>query len=287
MPPAFSRRDFLRIAMLGSGSLLAACASLQITSTPRPTDQLTPTSPPTPKPTLTPAPTSTLALAATPSPSELIKHIVVFIQENHTFDSLFASFPGADGQPAVQACLDALSADPPHQHRDALTPNGTTTKAANCSYTEASAPNYWRLAREFTLCDRFFSDVRGPQWNSTALFLVWDDWGGFYDHVEPPTVETLPDGTPLRYGFRVPCIMLSPYARSGYVSHQLHSFVSLLRFVETIFDLGPLTPRDAQASDMLDCFDFARLPHLPIELTPRICPPPTPPVRKRREQGEG
>ncbi len=318
------------------------------------------------------------------------------MQENHTFDSLFAGFPGADGEFAGQVCPDALSADPPHQHIDALTPGGATTAAARCSYTEATAPIYWQLAREFVLCDRFFSDARGPshpsylmlmaaqspivntpsptdmcpdfcldiptlpnrldergltwrdyaglftgikglvgrseitinndarffrdasegnlshvawlnsafleegydksghppaslcaaenyavqvlnavmqgpQWNSTALFLVWDDWGGFFDHVEPPTVEVWSDGTPFRYGHRVPCLVISPYARRGYVSHELHSLVSILHFIETIFDLAPLTERDAQASTMLDCFDFNQSPRLPILLSPRVC----------------
>jgi phospholipase C len=113
--------------------------------------------------------------------------------------------------------------------------------------------------------------MSGPQWNSSALFLVWDDWGGFFDHVVPPAVELLPDGTPLRYGLRVPCLAISPYARAGYVSHQTHSFVSLLHFLETVFRLEPLTDRDAQASDLLDCFDFAQAPRPPITLTPRDC----------------
>lgn len=111
-----------------------------------------------------------------------------------------------------------------------------------------------------------------PQWNSMALFLVWDDWGGFYDHVDPPVVEKWKDGTPFRYGFRVPCIAISPYARPGYVSHELHSLVSLLRFAETIFDREPLTERDAGASNMLDCFDFTQPPLPPLALTPRECP---------------
>jgi phospholipase C len=113
--------------------------------------------------------------------------------------------------------------------------------------------------------------MNSPQWPSTALFLVWDDWGGFFDHVEPPVVERWSDGTPFRYGFRVPCLVISPHARRGYLSHQLHSFVSLLRFTETIFNLKPLTERDAQASDLLDCFDFNQAPRLPLQFTPRPC----------------
>jgi phospholipase C len=114
--------------------------------------------------------------------------------------------------------------------------------------------------------------MNGPQWGTTALFLVWDDWGGFYDHVEPPVLETWEDGTPFRYGHRVPCIVVSPYARRGHVSHETHSLVSLLRFAETIFGLEPLTERDAAASDMLDCFDFESLPAPPLTLEPRVCP---------------
>jgi phospholipase C len=114
--------------------------------------------------------------------------------------------------------------------------------------------------------------MNGPQWNSTALFLVWDDWGGFYDHVEPPVVEEWQDGTPFRYGYRVPCLAISPYARPGYVSHATHSLTSLLRFTEAIFDLDPLTERDASASTLLDCFDFTQAPNPPLSLFARDCP---------------
>ncbi|MGH2524272.1 MAG: alkaline phosphatase family protein [Anaerolineales bacterium] len=114
--------------------------------------------------------------------------------------------------------------------------------------------------------------MQGPQWNSTALFLVWDDWGGFWDHVDPPVLEEWEDGTPFRYGHRVPCMVISPYAKPGYASHETHSLVSLLRFTETLFRLEPLTERDANASTMLDCFDFNQVPLPPLELTPRECP---------------
>jgi phospholipase C len=113
--------------------------------------------------------------------------------------------------------------------------------------------------------------MAGPQWESTAVFLVWDDWGGFYDHVDPPVVERWTDGTPFRYGFRVPCIVVSPFARPGFVSHAESSHVSLLRFVETVFSLEPLNERDAAASTMLDCFDFGQAPLPAMTLTPRDC----------------
>jgi phospholipase C len=113
--------------------------------------------------------------------------------------------------------------------------------------------------------------MQSSQWNSTALFLVWDDWGGLYDHVAPPVVERWSDGTPLRYGFRVPCIVVSPYARRGYVSHELHSLVSITQFIETTCGLASLNFRDANASTLLDCFDFASPPRPGLTLTPRAC----------------
>jgi phospholipase C len=326
-----------------------------------------------------------------------IKNIIFFIQENHSFDSLFAGFPGANSQHAGKGCPDSMSKDPPHKHADAIQTESATSEEARCSYAEVDAPNYWKTARTFTLCDNYFSDVRGPshpnflmmiaaqspiidpptpsdvcpdfcldfevlphrldakgltwqdyggiftstrslvgrpevmdyrdekffedaargtlpnvawlnsgflydadaksghppsslcvgenyavrvlnavmsspQWLTTALFLVWDEWGGFYDHVEPPVVETWKDGTPSRYGHRVPCLVISPYARPGYVAHDFYSHVSLLRFAETIFDLESLTERDASAGHMLDCFDFDQTPLQPISLQPRECP---------------
>ncbi len=71
--------------------------------------------------------------------------------------------------------------------------------------------------------------MSGPDWNSTAIFLVWDDWGGFYDHVVPPRVDG--DG----YGLRVPALVISPYARRGYIDHQTLSFDAYLRFIEDDF----------------------------------------------------
>jgi phospholipase C len=80
--------------------------------------------------------------------------------------------------------------------------------------------------------------MHGKDWKSTAIFLSWDDWGGFYDHVIPPKVDA--DG----YGFRVPGLVISPYARTGYVDHQPLSFDAYLKFVEDDFLGGArLDPR--------------------------------------------
>jgi len=71
--------------------------------------------------------------------------------------------------------------------------------------------------------------MRGPDWKSTAIFLAWDDWGGFYDHVPPPMVDN--NG----YGFRVPAMVISPYARKGYIDHQSLSFDAYVKFIEDDF----------------------------------------------------
>jgi phospholipase C len=109
--------------------------------------------------------------------------------------------------------------------------------------------------------------VKGGLWPRTAVFITWDDWGGWYDHVNPPDVETWNgnthpgySGSQFRYGCRVGCLVLSPYARSGYVSNVLHSHVSLIKFCETTFGVKPMNARDAAADGMSDCFDFSQNP---------------------------
>ncbi|TMB14520.1 MAG: alkaline phosphatase family protein [Deltaproteobacteria bacterium] len=106
-----------------------------------------------------------------------------------------------------------------------------------------------------------------PQWPSSALFLTWDEHGGFYDHLPPPAA-CVPDGIPPmlgsgdepgafdRYGIRVPVVVVSPFARQRYVSHRVYDHTSILRFIETRFDLPALTRRDANADPMLKLFNF-------------------------------
>jgi phospholipase C len=89
-----------------------------------------------------------------------------------------------------------------------------------------------------------------PYWPNTAIFITWDDWGGFYDHVAPPIINSY------EYGFRVPLIIVSPYAKKAYISHATHDFGSILKFVEKTFDLPSLGFADAVADDFSDCFDF-------------------------------
>jgi phospholipase C len=108
--------------------------------------------------------------------------------------------------------------------------------------------------------------MQGPDWSSTAVFITWDDFGGFYDHVPPPQVDNF------GFGPRVPLIIVSPYAKSGYISHTVYEFSSLLKFVERRWNLDPLTDRDSSANDPFDSFDFQQAPLLPLILKERVCP---------------
>ena len=118
--------------------------------------------------------------------------------------------------------------------------------------------------------------MSGPQWSSTAIFLSWDDWGGFYDHVRPPVVDT--NGL----GLRVPGIVISPYAKRGAIDHQVLSFDSYLKFIEDDFlsshRIDPKTdgrpdprPSVREASSVLGNlaadFDFNQAPRKPLPLT--------------------
>jgi phospholipase C len=98
-------------------------------------------------------------------------------------------------------------------------------------------------------------------WSDTAIIITWDDWGGWYDHVPPKIVN---DGTSwgsgYAYGFRVPLIVVSPYAKAGYISHVPHDFGSILNLIEKTFGLPSLGYADAYADDLSDCFDLHQTP---------------------------
>jgi phospholipase C len=110
--------------------------------------------------------------------------------------------------------------------------------------------------------------MQGPDWDSTAIIVIWDDFGGFYDHVVPPVV----DGFGL--GMRVPALIVSPYAYAGpgHVSHTQYEISSVLKTIEEAFGLPPLTERDTKANDLYDSFNFNQTPLPPVVLQPRACP---------------
>ena len=117
--------------------------------------------------------------------------------------------------------------------------------------------------------------MKSPDWDSSAIFLAWDDWGGFYDHVEPPVVDRQ------GYGLRVPAIVISPYAKQGYVDHQVLSFDAYLKFIEDDFlggrRLDPKTDgrpdrrpdvreNEPILGDLANDFDFSQKPRPPLVL---------------------
>ena len=98
-----------------------------------------------------------------------------------------------------------------------------------------------------------------PQWKSTAIFVLWDDWGGWYDDVSPPQLDFR------GLGIRVPCIVISPYAKRGYVAQTQYEYGSILKFVEDVFGLSPIGPAsrgftDTRAASISDAFDFTQRP---------------------------
>jgi phospholipase C len=306
--------------------------------------------------------------------SSPIKHVVIVLKENHTFDNYFGTFPGANGATLAHAS-NPPAHDFSHTHHAWI---NRASGAVRQQYLESDIPTYFAYARQFALCDNYFTDVAGPStpnhlmaiaadspivdnppsgtspvfdlpslpasldqahltwgnyggyafqfikalaahqplpsaqfasdaaagklpavswvyapsslsehppdnvtqgmqwtaaqvsaivrgglWPQTAIFITWDDWGGWYDHVNPPELERWTDGTQFRYGSRVGCLVLGAYARKGYISRVLHSHVSLLKFCETTFSLPPLNARDRAADGMADCFDFTQQPSPP------------------------
>jgi phospholipase C len=91
-------------------------------------------------------------------------------------------------------------------------------------------------------------------WDNTAIIVTWDDWGGWYDHVPPKVFNSY------ELGFRVPMIVISPYAKPNYVSHVPYEFGSILKFIEETFGLASLNTTDKRATDLSDCFNFTGSP---------------------------
>jgi phospholipase C len=102
--------------------------------------------------------------------------------------------------------------------------------------------------------------MRSDLWEDTAIFLTWDDYGGFYDHVPPPQVDRF------GFGFRVPLLVISPYAKEGHIDHRLGEFSSVLRFIEDNWGMSRLTHRDRRARNLSYDFDFHREPRAPDPL---------------------
>jgi phospholipase C len=149
--------------------------------------------------------------------------------------------------------------------------------------SEGPAQNDEHPPADVQVGQKFVSDVvhalfNSPQWAHTALFITWDEHGGYYDHLAPPAAcppdglapvleagDTTPGGFD-RYGVRVPLILVSPYAKAAHTGHATYDHTSITRFIETRFELPALSGRDANADPLTDLFDFDK---------PAFATPPT------------
>ena len=117
--------------------------------------------------------------------------------------------------------------------------------------------------------------MQSDSWEKSAFLITYDDWGGWYDHVPPPQVDDR------GYGFRVPALLVSPYARMGHIDHTLLDHTSILKFVEENWHIAPLATRDAKANNITSAFDFSMTPR-PAILVSDTREVPEPRVEPRR-----
>lgn len=110
------------------------------------------------------------------------------------------------------------------------------------------------------------SVMQGPDWGSTVIILTWDDFGGFYDHVAPPSTQRV------RFGPRVPTIIISPFSRAHTVDHTPYDFNSILRFVEDRFGLPPINQNDENDSSIINSLNLNQSPLPPMLIQPQTCP---------------
>jgi phospholipase C len=112
-------------------------------------------------------------------------------------------------------------------------------------------------AGEYFLSQIYNAVTRSPAWPRTLLIITFDEWGGFFDHVSPPAANDVKPEYEQR-GFRIPCVLVSPFARRGKVAHGVYDHTSVLRLVEWRWGLDPLSERDAQAANLAAALDFSR-----------------------------
>ena len=171
-------------------------------------------------------------------------------------------------------------------------PQLSFVESSEDKFQDEHPPGNIQIGQEW-VADKINALMKSPYWPKSVVFFTLDEAGGFYDHVAPPAA-CAPDGiapkldaldvpgTFARYGFRVPFIAISPYAKSHFVSHKTYDHTSILKFIETKFNLPALTRRDANADGLLELFDFAHpnpergaLPVATIDpKRARVCPSP-------------
>ncbi len=171
--------------------------------------------------------------------------------------------------------------------RNDTLPQVSIISPGNTTYTEES-PADVEMGEAFSAV-LINALMQSPAWEKTVMFFTYDEHGGYYDHVAPPRAiapdgiaprykPTDPQGPPSpfeMYGPRVPGFVVSPFAKKDHVSHVVHDQTSILKFIETKFNLGAMTYRDANADDLMDCLDIraAAFRDPPTLAPPRLVPP--------------
>ena len=181
------------------------------------------------------------ALAGHPDP---------LFQFHHQPFAYFANY--ADGTPGQAAHLK--------DEKDFLNALTDRLRCRRCRSSSRSAPT--TSIRATPTCSRASTTWRSlvqavqnsPYWKDTAIIITYDENGGFWDHVAPPTVDRWGPGT------RVPLIVISPFAKKGFVDHTQYDTTSILKLIETRWGLAPLGPRDAAANGLTNAFDFSQAP---------------------------
>ncbi len=190
------------------------------------------------------------------------------------YDSGFSTYPEAIANGSAFAFWNPLAAKAESYgtgflshfaNRDALFIDAAVGNLPAVSWVIPTVQNSDHPPANLVLGEAWVSQVIGaveqsPEWNSTAVFLTWDDYGGFYDHIAPPQLD--------QWGlsFRVPLIVVSAYTPENIVVHSFGDFESILRFIEWRFGLPSLTSRDANAPLPLDYFGFSVPPRPPVSL---------------------
>jgi phospholipase C len=112
-------------------------------------------------------------------------------------------------------------------------------------------------AGEYFLSQIYNAVTKSPAWPRTLLIVTFDEWGGFYDHVSPPAAKDVKPELEQR-GFRIPAVLISPFARRGHVAHGVYDHTSVLKLLEWRFGLAPLSQRDAEARNLAEALDFSK-----------------------------
>jgi phospholipase C len=181
---------------------------------------------------------------------DAIQHICQQQTVNGTLTCTGADWTGDVVIPETQVLVDIANGQLPQVSW--VIPDGTTSDHANVN--NGSGPSW--------VASIVNSIGHSSYWANTAIIITWDDWGGWYDHVAPKVVnDGVSWGSGYIYGFRVPLIVVSPYAKAAYISHKTHDFGSILKFIEGTFDLPSLGYADASADNLSDCFSLTQSPH--------------------------